>query len=232
MRKTISPYSIAEWGNYVAASAAARKRAVNLSYEVGTTMPAPVYAALPSEGMRWMLDTGSAHDLISEQSAGSGFAPSQLSNPLHLSTANGVISVDTAADVEVRALGVTVRPLVLDNVPPVLLVGKRCMREGYSFHWDAWSLPYLVTPSGVKTVLEVRSNVPYLPDPTPCFPAEAEASPSDLPEDELPGGEEGYLPDDEDSEAEPDSAIAPATSKAERLLAEATSLDHLKSHRY
>ena len=71
-----------------------------------------------------------------------------------------------------------VSPLLFESSPPVLSVGKRCMEEGYSFHWLSGREPYLISPDGVKHVLEIDNMVPYLPDPpisgvsspAPAFP--------------------------------------------------------------
>ena len=69
-------------------------------------------------------------------------------------------------------------PLLLESSPPVLSVGKRCMEEGYSFHWPSGHNPYLISPDGKRHDLEVDNVVPYLLDPpfdgiscpAPAFP--------------------------------------------------------------
>ena len=61
-----------------------------------------------------------------------------------------------------------IKPLLLSNTPPVLSVGKRCMEEGFSFHWPANEAPYLVGPNGKRHQLEIDNLVPYLADP-PVF---------------------------------------------------------------
>jgi len=102
------------------------------------------------------------------------------------------------------------------------------MKEGYSFHWPAGELLYLVTPCGSHVELEVRGNVPYLADTAPAFPvSDAESEPA-----ASEAGDDDSDADDEASAAEPDGEVALAPSKAERLRAEATSLSHLMSHRY
>jgi hypothetical protein len=85
--------------------------------------------------------------------------------PVELSTANGRMVVEKEVLMQVGPFQQHVSPLLLEHSPPVLSVGKRCMEEGYSFHWPAGRNPYLIAPDGVKHVLEVDNMVPYLPDP-------------------------------------------------------------------
>ena len=50
---------------------------------------------------------------------------------------------------------------MLNPTPRILSVGKRCMREGFSFHWEAGKVPYFVSPSGSVIDLRVVDDIPY-----------------------------------------------------------------------
>jgi hypothetical protein len=59
--------------------------------------------------------------------------------------------------------GIETTALVMKNSPTVMSMGKRCMREGYSFRWDAGCKPLLVPPDGEEIVLDVINGVLILP---------------------------------------------------------------------
>ena len=53
--------------------------------------------------------------------------------------------------------------MILKSTPAVLSVGRRCVEEGYSFHWPAFSNePYMIAPDGKLIRLFVRGYVPYM----------------------------------------------------------------------
>ena len=62
----------------------------------------------------------------------------------------------------VRELSLPIQPLVLADSPAVLSLGKRCLEDGYSFHWPAGEQPTFVGPDGKHIPLIVRHNVPYV----------------------------------------------------------------------
>jgi len=143
-----------------------------------TDVPTEVrkYAALPVVGPyvcvndrnslpeRWIWDTGTGNDLIGKEdlSAAAKREMIPIPSPLYLNTAAGVVGVDKKVALQSVALEDTVGPLVLASSPPVLSCGRRCMVEGYSFHWEKFCNPYLVLPSGKRRELEVQDYVPYL----------------------------------------------------------------------
>ncbi len=86
----------------------------------------------------WLVDTGSGHDLASAKHI--QHTQHELSTrevAMWLSTANGTTQVKEDALIDIHPLGETMDALVLDNTPPVLSVGKRVVRHGYSFIWIA-----------------------------------------------------------------------------------------------
>jgi hypothetical protein len=53
----------------------------------------------------------------------------------------------------------------LVDSPDVLSIGRRCVDEGFSFHWPAGSSePYFIDQDGERITLETEAYVPYLPD--------------------------------------------------------------------
>ena len=185
------------------AARAARRRARMLMEELGIMSPNEVpevqdsrddtgeAVAAPAKAWcgprRWLVDTGSAFDLVSEKDVPSWYksqvVPSDVA--IELSTANGRALVDTKVPMQIGPLHEDVEPLVLPNTPPVISVGRRCVEGGCSFHWPAGKTPYLVDPKGRKHYLEVQDYVPYLLDgpkelaareADPAFPAPAPTS--------------------------------------------------------
>jgi len=115
----------------------------------------------------WMLDTGSGHDLVNKAMA-DGYETKRLSKPLTFSTAGGHTQSYCTVPMYSQAMGGHIAPYLLPPTPPVLSIGKRCMEEGFAFHWEAGEEPYLVTPDGGCIALKVDRNIPFL-DNTNAF---------------------------------------------------------------
>ena len=152
----------------------ARDAAIELAKELGTSydgLPCAVAASKGEYGPdRWLIDTGSAFDLVGQHDVPDWNLElaEMTEDMIELSTANGRMNVDKEVLMQVGPLKRHIKPLLLSNTPPVLSVGKRCMEEGFSFHWPANEAPYLVGPNGKRHQLEIDNLVPYLPDPL-CF---------------------------------------------------------------
>ena len=58
--------------------------------------------------------------------------------------------------------GDTAEAYVLDSTPPVLSVGLRCTKRGFSFLWINGYAPCLVTPDKTIVPLDVDGDIPYL----------------------------------------------------------------------
>jgi hypothetical protein len=84
----------------------------------------------------WMLDTGSGHDLVNKDMA-EGYETKRLNKPLIFSTAGGQTQSYCTVPMYSQAMGGHIEPYLLPQTPPVLSIGKRCMEEGYEFHWEA-----------------------------------------------------------------------------------------------
>ena len=114
---------------------------------------------------KWIIDSGAGLHIVSRKDLSQlgGAEIKQAAKPLNLQTAGGKVRADKAAVVEVERLGKKTEVIVLDDCPSVLSLGRMCMEEGYSFHWDAFGRPCLVSPPGCTTELEVENFVPMLP---------------------------------------------------------------------
>jgi hypothetical protein len=53
-------------------------------------------------------------------------------------------------------------PYVLPETPWVQSIGRRVMQMGYSFVWIANTPPWLVSPDGCRSDLELHGNIPSL----------------------------------------------------------------------
>ena len=145
------------------------RRAYHLSKEVEHYLgenfdqpktPKPVMA----QPCRWVVDSGSGFDLVGRRML-PFMGRSEVRDcerSLILSTANGEIRADKEAVIEIDKLGMKTTAIVLDDCPSVLSLGKKCMEEGFGFHWEPYGKPTLVLPSGKTISLQVEHYVPVL----------------------------------------------------------------------
>ena len=77
-------------------------------------------------------------------------------------TANGTTSTSDSIKYYVNELKETVQRFVLDEMPTVLSIGRRCMKMGYSFHWICGKLPFMITPEKEMVHLHVKDDISYL----------------------------------------------------------------------
>ena len=153
------------------------------------SLPIP---AVPAERVgkinRWIADTGSGHDVVNElhlSELGHRRKTALTTGPQDFHTAGGPTSAAAELKFYSKALGGQVRAILLENSPNLISVGKRCMRQGYSFHWYPHRAPYFVHPKGHYIKCKVEGDIPYviesegvlcpLPsdDPTEIDPASA-----------------------------------------------------------
>ena len=87
---------------------------------------------------RWMVDSGCGNDLIDKHSAKS-LPKIQSPCPMVFHTANGSVSARTECPIYVKGIGRTISPYVLESTPDVLSLGRRCVDEGFTFHWEGFS---------------------------------------------------------------------------------------------
>ena len=112
-----------------------------------------------------MLDTGSGIDLVNRDDV--KFCRdfmTRCSSNLTLCTANGEVPAN-----EKEQIGLNIGPfaakttaLVLDDTPSVLTLGRRCMVEGYGFHWYPYQTPFTDHPTLGRMEHEVEHYVPFM----------------------------------------------------------------------
>ena len=88
----------------------------------------------------------------------------RCSSNLTLCTANGEVPAN-----EKEQIGLNIGPfaakttaLVLDDTPSVLTLRRRCMVEGYGFHWYPYQTPFTDHPTLGRMEHEVEHYVPFM----------------------------------------------------------------------
>ena len=90
--------------------------------------------------------------------------------------ANGPVWATSTLPLQGTALLEEMNPYVMEQTPAVLSIGRRCMKDGYSFHWPASTSPYFITPEGKRIVCEVHAFVPYMNHREPAWAGRAAAA--------------------------------------------------------
>ena len=124
-----------------------------------------------AEPDRWLMDTGSGHDLISDHDIPDWNRENMMEmcpRPGELHTANGVTLVINQVSMQIVNLKDDATALVLESTPAVLSISARCMEKGWSFEWMAGKEPTMTSPSGHKIQLRLIRNVPYLVERLPA----------------------------------------------------------------
>ena len=117
-----------------------------------------------------IVDTGSAHHLISRGDLARLKVNTQMvDKAILLATANGTITADTRAQYFDNKLGITLDPLVLDDSPEVVSVGRLTGEGDHEFFWPNWRTgrpPILrnVVDDSKAVELHVKDFVPYIVD--------------------------------------------------------------------
>ena len=111
---------------------------------------------------RFILDSGSGHDLISQKKAQRMELDTFACDEICFHTANGTTSTTTQATIDMGTFTKKPQAYVLQDSPSVMSLGKRCQDEGYSFIWPTARAPYLIAPNGRKIQLIVRDYIPYI----------------------------------------------------------------------
>ena len=113
---------------------------------------------------KWMLDTGAGFDLIGKDMVASWrrFLRDCEGSDITLCTANRDIRINKQIKLFIDQFGIEANASVLDESPPALAIGKRCMEEGWRFVWEAFSKPFVVMPNGTRLECGVEHYVPYL----------------------------------------------------------------------
>ena len=83
-------------------------------------------------------------------------------------TANGAVESGDRNSLRCGAAKKQIEAIVLDKTPCVLSMGRRCLKEGFGFHWDPYKRPYLRTFAGERIELHVSHEIPLLPEGFVC----------------------------------------------------------------
>ena len=129
----------------------------------GYIMPLAAAERYECPPIRFIMDTGCGHDLISKEKARQmNLSVKEGRDSINFMTANGVTTTNEVAEINVGELPIQTEAHILDNTPSVFSVGKRCMEQGYSFVWPAGELPFLIDHNANKKPLSVHDNIPYV----------------------------------------------------------------------
>ena len=97
------------------------------------------------------------------------------SKPVSLITANGRMQGHKSVSLKIPEFSNVLECYLLERTPPVCSVGRRCMDEGYGFHWYPGQAPYFVTPEGRKLRCKMKGRVPVIGDEVMATPAAGNA---------------------------------------------------------
>ena len=59
----------------------------------------------------------------------------RLKRSVEMHTVNGNVTVDEGLRIAVPTLEKEMEFILLPNSPPIISIGRRCMVDGYEFHW-------------------------------------------------------------------------------------------------
>ncbi len=141
--------------------------------EQSLTLPAmPVVRAGTVYVPRWLMDTGSGLDIVTRARLAGCELYVSRNDDITLMTANGELDANEEICLYVASITSDITLTVLDDSPDVQSLGKRCIEDGFGFHWEPHSLtPYLVEPgTGRHIRLIVENFCPYLVDPIGAVP--------------------------------------------------------------
>ena len=117
------------------------RTALDLGYDSNITYGVPALGG----PKWWVADTGSGNDLISRKFlSGKDEKKIKPSTPITLNTANDTVVSSEVVPMRMSLTKEKIEPLVLNSVPPVMSVGRRCLQDGWEFHWYADCEPYFV----------------------------------------------------------------------------------------
>eukprot|EP00971_Amphidinium_carterae_P351479 6492135-Amphidinium_carterae.1 len=136
----------------------------------------------------WLGDTGAGRDLIGRGKLREDelLHVCKLPKKCRFNTANGSVTADEKAKCEISSLGRALEPVVLEQCPPVMSIGRRVEEEGHEFHWTP-GCAELITPEGKRVRFDVKSYVPMMNDVcVMCRGLDQSACPVDEAEDVAP----------------------------------------------
>ena len=111
---------------------------------------------------RFILDSGSGHDLISSTRISRMDLPTYDGKTVNFHTANGVTSSTKRSSIPFDAFNEPAEAHILEDTPSVISMGKRCVDLGYSFVWPAGKTPFMLDPNGNIIEMAVKDYIPYV----------------------------------------------------------------------
>ena len=124
----------------------------------------PAGSTKPIGPHKWVADTGPSFDIVPVRECSNDLLSEKvrLKTSVDMQTVNGPLIVDEGLRIAVPTLEKELDFLLLPNSPPIISVGKRCMIDGYEFHWPRGQPPYMVTPEDKRIDLVVDNFVPFI----------------------------------------------------------------------
>ena len=95
---------------------------------------------------RFILDSGSGHDLISSTRISRMDLPTYDDKVVNFHTANGVTCSTKRSSIKFEAFNEPAEAHILEDTPSVISMGKRCVDLGYSFVWPTGKNSFHVRP--------------------------------------------------------------------------------------
>lgn len=111
---------------------------------------------------RFIMDSGSGHDLISARKIDRVDLPTYDDTTVNFHTANGVTSSTKRSNIEFEVFDEPAQAHILEDMPSVLSMGKRCLDLGYSFIWPSGKSPYMLDADGHIIEMTVKDYIPYV----------------------------------------------------------------------
>ena len=125
--------------------------------------PVPDQVNIMHSDRAWIIDTGASIDVINKESLQCHELDlvRQASTSKVITGATGKGSTDEQVRLPVLNQRTKADAWIMPECPPTLSLGRRCMLDGYSFHWEAKKPPTLVEPNGRVHILEIFNYVPF-----------------------------------------------------------------------
>ena len=224
--------------NSHSASVNAIMSAHNLAHEIGMTFPAAVAAI--SGPRTYIGDTGSAQHLAGFQDLSKQDKANMipLDIPVPLMSANGRIDAKEFVPIQCRPINKTIHPLVLENSPSVLSIGRLVIDENMDFGWHHTDKqrPYVHDPAtGNTTYFRVENYVPALD--ADMSPEASSSTTHAMPTAEISGNEEAQIeslfevPPPPAPHDEHDLPVHVPNTNDQLLRVEAMSTHHMMRHK-
>eukprot|EP00435_Cladocopium_sp_Y103_P055641 s3204_g18.t1 len=111
---------------------------------------------------KFIMDSASGHDLISIKKVERMDLSTYDDAVVNFHTANGVTSSTKRSDLDFKSFDEPAQMHVLEDIPSVLSMGKRCLYLGYSFIWPSGKDPYMIDCNGDIIEMTVKDYIPYV----------------------------------------------------------------------